>query len=74
MKELAEEFTGGLTEDYQGRCSDDIELDFHKAILEAANNSVLLGMHHVISLYFAKAARLFATEEIAEFKEQGVIS
>lgn len=54
---LAEEFAEEAAGQSATRSSDDIEIDFHGAILKATHNETLMKMHHVLSAYFAKSAQ-----------------
>ncbi|MFC1675773.1 FadR/GntR family transcriptional regulator [Planctomycetota bacterium] len=56
LTELAEEFAKPATKK-TGRTVDDIELDFHQAILEATGNEMLRRMHNIVSAYFVRSAR-----------------
>jgi GntR family transcriptional regulator, transcriptional repressor for pyruvate dehydrogenase complex len=57
LDELAREFTQHLASKSSARSLDDIEFDFHRTILEATHNSMLIRMHHIIAAYFLRSAR-----------------
>ncbi len=57
LDELAREFTQHLVSKSPARSLDDIEFDFHRTILEATHNSMLIRMHHIIAAYFLRSAR-----------------
>lgn len=54
---LAEEFAQHVAAQPGSRSCGDIELDFHRTILEATHNTLLMRMHHVVAAYFIRAAR-----------------
>jgi DNA-binding FadR family transcriptional regulator len=59
LDDLAREFTQHLISKppSPARSLDDIEFDFHRTILEATHNSMLIRMHHIIAAYFLRSAR-----------------
>jgi len=57
LESLAEQFAQHLSGAADLRPYDDIELDFHRTILEAAHNTLLMRMHRVITAYFHRAVR-----------------
>lgn len=57
LEELAREFSKHLVSKSPTRSLDDIEFDFHRTILEATHNSMLIRMHHIIAAYFLRSAR-----------------
>ncbi|MDP7163119.1 MAG: FCD domain-containing protein [Phycisphaerae bacterium] len=57
LRRLAGEFSQCLKAPPLGRPSDDIEMDFHRTILEATQNKILVRMHHVLAAFFARSAR-----------------
>jgi len=56
LVELAEEFSEAASGNWNPRPIDDIELDFHRTILEASHNTMLTRMHYVLSAYFQRRA------------------
>ena len=71
-KGLAREFAECIFAVAPKRSADDIELDFHRTILEASHNKMISRMHHVISAYFLRAAREMADWDIYDTKEDNV--
>jgi len=57
LMELAEEFDRFKPGKSVTRSIDDIELDFHRTILEATHNSTLTRMHHILAVYFLRSQR-----------------
>ena len=57
LDRFAEEFAAAAEGQSGTRLIDDIEIDFHGAILKATHNETLMQMHHVLSAYFARSAQ-----------------
>jgi len=57
LSELAEELVQCHAGRSPARSIDDIELDFHRTILESTHNMMLIRMHHVLAAFFARSAR-----------------
>ncbi len=55
LEKLTEEFAESIKPEYAGRNQDEIELDFHRTILEATRNEMLTRMHSVLTAFFARA-------------------
>ncbi len=53
--ELAEEFAESIKSEHVGRSQDEIELDFHRMILEATHNTMLTRMHYILTAFFSRA-------------------
>ena len=66
LAELAEAFAKGCGDTQR----DEIELDFHGAILEATGSKMLTRMFHVISAYFSKSANEVNGWDINEMDEK----
>ncbi len=77
LTDLAEEFARPATKK-TGRTVDDIELDFHQAILGATGNEMLRRMHNIISAYFVRSARevngwdTFTTDENSIWEHRAI--
>ncbi len=55
LQKLTEEFAESIKPQYKGRHQDEIELDFHRTILEATHNNLLSRMHYVLTAFFTRA-------------------
>ncbi len=56
LLELAEEFADTNAGRVKKRTIDDIELEFHRTILEATHSRILMQMHSVLNAFFVRAA------------------
>ncbi len=56
LVELAEEFAVANAGKIKGRTLNDIEVEFHRTILEATHSRILMQMHSVLNIFFARAA------------------
>ncbi len=72
LDRLAEEFAEAAAGKSPTRLVDDIEIDFHGAILKSTHNETLMQMHHVLSAYFAKTAQQTEGYRANETSEQSV--
>lgn len=52
---LADEFCRHSSRSDGDRCIDDIEIDFHRTILEASGNQMIYRMHHILALFFVRS-------------------
>ncbi|MFH1614551.1 MAG: FCD domain-containing protein [Planctomycetota bacterium] len=57
LRQLAEEFAETFAGKSNKKSADEIEFDFHRTILEATGNKMLMRMHNVISAYFVRSAK-----------------
>ena len=76
LDRLAEEFAEVFAKTTAGqsttRTIDDIEIDFHGAILKATHNETLMQMHHVLSAYFIKIAQEIEGYRVNETCERDI--
>ena len=69
LKELAAKFA---VDSPPAEPIDNVELAFHRTLLEATHNRILARMHHVIATYFARAAKELPNWDPIHPTEEGV--
>jgi len=57
LQRLADEYANGADPQNPSPTIDDIEMEFHRTLLEATHSQILMRMCRVIATYFARAAR-----------------
>jgi len=70
LEELAEAYAAGLSSSKPSRPSDEIEMAFHRTLLEATHNRTLARMYHVIATYFARVEKEVAGWEKVRSEER----
>jgi len=59
LSELVEEFAASTLSESSVRDQDLIEIDFHRTLLEASHNTMLIRMHQVLTVFFSRAGTEF---------------
>lgn len=72
LSELAEEFAACGRPAPSSRVADDVEMDFHKTILESAHNPILADMHHVLAVFFLRSPREVERHFVDEANERTI--
>ena len=72
LSELAEEYADSVSSENPARHQDQIELDFHRTLLESSQNTMLIRMHHVLTVFFSRASVELPEWETSPVKEKGV--
>ncbi len=72
LADLAEEFAATAHSDNPARGQDLIELDFHRTLLEASHNTMLIRMHNVLTVFFSRASNELPEWGTHQVKDKGL--
>ncbi|MCK5736229.1 MAG: FadR family transcriptional regulator [Spirochaetaceae bacterium] len=72
LSDLAEEFAETALSENSSRGQDLIELDFHRTLLEASHNTMLIRMHNVLTVFFSRASNELPEWGTLQVKNKGL--